>query len=580
MKEHSIYKLYKRLTVYLKPYLPLYVFCSLVNGGAIFLIFSSVGVLLREIMGISVGTGSAESLSQMLIYLTVVMGFAVISSFALLGFTYIEQKIQTKIRRKMINSYLHGEESVLEKFSSVEVLNRINNDLPNCIQLVGYYMEGWIFAPILSGGFSLLLLFQVNGLVALLTLFCALLNVFVVQISSKQQQKQTQAVVKQNSKLLEFMQECVNGRTEVRTFFLEKRFARKQEKQIEELNSRKRMIGKYRAFRRAAVVLVEDCITIVSLLILGNILARKGWIDFRDIMLALPLSDQINQMLVAFGHFRTILRIHEPHMQRVFEIVDLQQEKTWGVTENTKQKRQDLRLEDVSFFYKNRPVLDHISITIPFGKKVAFVGQSGCGKSTLLKLLLGLYEPKEGEIYLGEMPIKNMTKSEWRSYCSYYPQELSFFLMNVTENITMGEKVDQKRIQRIMKSLDKDNFLEKTPKGYETVLGQVQEGFSGGQLQRIALARCLYRKASFLLLDEPISALDANNGKLVRKALEQHGKEDTVIAVTHRLELIENFDCIFVIDKGKIAEQGTHSELLRQNGIYAEMWKNQIGKFA
>lgn len=580
MKEHSIYELYKRLTVYLKPYLPLYVFCSLVNGGAIFLIFSSVGVLLREIMGISVGTGSAQSLSQMLIYLAVVMGFAVISSFALLGFTYIEQKIQAKMRRKMVNSYLHGEESVLEKFSSVEVLNRINSDLPTCVQLVGYYMEGWIFAPILSGGFSLLLLFQVNGLVALLTLFCALLNVFVVQISSKQQQKQTQAVVKQNSKLLEFMQECVNGRTEVRTFFLEKRFARKQEKQIEELNSRKRMIGKYRAFRRAAVVLVEDCITIVSLLILGNILAGKGWIDFRDIMLALPLSDQINQMLVAFGHFRTILRIHEPHMQRVFEIVDLQQEKTGEVTNNTKQKRQDLRLEDVSFFYKNRPVLDHVSITIPFGKKVAFVGQSGCGKSTVLKLLLGLYEPQEGEIYLGEMPIKNMTKSEWRSYCSYYPQELSFLLMNVTENITMGEKVDQKRIQRIMKSLDKDNFLEKMPKGYETVLGQGQEGFSGGQLQRIALARCLYRKASFLLLDEPISALDADNGKRVRKALEQHGKEDTVIAVTHRLELIENFDCIFVIDKGKIAEQGTHSELLRQNGIYAEMWKNQIGKFA
>lgn len=110
-------------------------------------------------------------------------------------------------------------------------------------------------------------------------------------------------------------------------------------------------------------------------------------------------------------------------------------------------------------------------------------------------------------------------------------------------------------------------------------MGQIQEGFSGGQLQRIALARCLYRRAPFLLLDEPISALDADNGNLVRQVLEQHGKEDTVIALTHRLELIENFDWIFVIDKGKIAEQGTHSELLAQNGIYAEMWKNQAGEF-
>ena len=151
--------------------------------------------------------------------------------------------------------------------------------------------------------------------------------------------------------------------------------------------------------------------------------------------------------------------------------------------------------------------------------------------------------------------------------------------MSVIENIAMGENVDQARIQEIMKSLDKAGFLEKTPKGYDTVLGQIQEGFSGGQLQRIALARCLYRRAPFLLLDEPISALDADNGNLVRQVLEQHGKEDTVIAVTHRLELIENFDWIFVIDKGKIAEQGTHSELLAQNGIYAEMWKNQAGEF-
>ncbi len=579
MKEHSIYKLYKRLTAYLKPYLPLYILCSLINGGALFLIFSSVGVLLREIMEISVGTGNTESLSRMLIYLVIVIGFGVISSFALLGFTYIEQKIQAKVRRKMINSYLHGEESTLEKFSPVEVLNRINSDLPACVQLVGYYMDGWIFAPILSGVFSVLLLFQVNSLVALLTFFCALLNVFVIQISSKQQQKQTQAVVKQNSKLLKFMQECINGRTEVRTFFLEMRFAQKQEKQIEELSSGKHMIGKYRAFRRAVVVLVGDCITIVSLLILGNILAEKGWIDFGDIMLALPLSDQINQMLVAFGNFRTILRVHEPHMQRVFEIVDLQQENTGRMTAGTNQKKQDLRLEDVSFSYKNRPVLEHVSMTIPFGKKVTFVGPSGCGKSTILKLLLGLYEPQEGEIYLGETPVKNMAKSEWRSCCSYYPQELSFFFMSVIENIAMGENVDQARIQEIMKSLDKAGFLEKTPKGYDTVLGQIQEGFSGGQLQRIALARCLYRRAPFLLLDEPISALDADNGNLVRQVLEQHGKEDTVIAVTHRLELIENFDWIFVIDKGKIAEQGTHSELLAQNGIYAEMWKNQAGEF-
>lgn len=122
------------------------------------------------------------------------------------------------------------------------------------------------------------------------------------------------------------MQECVQGSTEIRTYFLWKPFEEKQERQLEEIGRKQLQIGKYRAFRRAVVVIVTDCVTIVSLLLLGGFLAGKGIIAFSDVMLALPLSDQIGQMLVAFGNYHTILRIHAPHMERVFEVLDLQQE--------------------------------------------------------------------------------------------------------------------------------------------------------------------------------------------------------------------------------------------------------------
>lgn len=576
MKTLSEHQLYKRLAGCLKRFLPLYAVCCLVNGLTVFLIFSSVGVLLSGVMEIAAGTGGTEKLPQMAAYLVGVLVFSSISGFALLGFTYIEQKIQANIRSGMMDAYLHGREDMLEKLSYVEVLNRISADIPACARLVGYYMHGYVFAPFLSGIFSLILLFCVDIRVALLTFFCALLNVFATQIASKKQQKTNKELVDRKSKLIKFMQECVQGNTEIRMFFLGKQFEEKQEKQLDEIQKKKFLIGEYKAFRRAAVVIVADCITIVSLLLLGGFLASKGVIAFADIMLALPLSDQIGQMLVAFGNYQTILRVNAPHMERIFEVLDLQQEENAAKEGVMNSDKKELRLKDVSFSYQKQTVLDHITMNIPFGKKVALVGDSGSGKSTILKLLLGMYQPQEGEISLGETPITAFPKSEWRKNFSYLPQELSFFLMSIRENIGMEAEPDTERIEEIVKSLGAESFILEAENGYEETLGQTKESFSGGQLQRIALARSLYRNAPFLLMDEPISALDTDNGEIVKNAVEQIGGERTVIAVTHRLELTENFDQIFVVEKGKIVEQGTHRDLLKKNGKYAGMWRSQM----
>lgn len=570
-----MHRLYKRLIGYLKPYMPLYAICSLVNGIALFLLFSSVGILLREVVKNSAAIADREKLIQTFLYLLGIICFTALSGFAVFGFRYIEQKIQTKLRRDMVNTYLHGEEAAVHKFSSTEVLNRINSDLPRCVELVGYYMDGRIFAPVLSGIFSLVFLLETNGLLALATLICSAFNAFAVQIASKKEKEKNAEVLVQKSRLLEFMQECAAGKTEVRTFSLQEHFQKKQEEKLKKLAEKKRRIGKYRGARKALLVMAVDCFTVVSLLLLGNVLARKKWIVFSEVMLALPLADQISQMITAFGDFRTVLRTHQGYMERVFEILDLKQEKTGERKADETQMKQTLRLEGVSFCYEKKTVLDDISIEIPFGKKAAFVGPSGCGKSSVLKLILNLYEPQEGELFLGEIPIRDMVKNQWRNYISYYPQELSFFHTNVAENVGMEGEPDKVRVGEVMKVLDEENFFQKAANGYEMILETAGEEFSGGQLQKIALARCLYRKAPFLLLDEPISAMDEENGKLVEKVLWKYGKDCTVIVITHRLKLIENFDIIFVMDKGKIVEQGKHGELLKLNGRYAGMWKQQ-----
>lgn len=148
--------------------------------------------------------------------------------------------------------------------------------------------------------------------------------------------------------------------------------------------------------------------------------------------------------------------------------------------------------------------------------------------------------------------------------------------MSIRENIGMETKPDTEKIEKLVKSLGAESFILGTGNGYEQTLGQTKESFSGGQLQRIALARGLYRNAPFLLMDEPVSALDTENGEIVKRAIEQYGTDHTVVVVTHRLELTENFDWIYVVEHGRIAEQGTHRELLEKNGRYAGMWKSQM----
>lgn len=576
MNNLSKFQLYRRLLGYLKPFSLLYGVCAVINGGALFLVFSSVGVLLREIMEISIGTESIGKLPQISMYLVGTLAFALISGLSLVGFTYIEQKIQAVIREEMMVSYLHGEEKATQEISSLEVLNRISTDLPNCVRLVGYYMDGWIFTPIMSGSFSLLLLLRVNASVALITFLCAGLNVFVVQFLSGKQQHQSKKIIEEKSRLIVLMQECVKGALEVRSLSLWKHFEKEQEKQLEEIQKRKMMVGMYQAFRRAAVVIATDCITIVSLLLVGGLLSRQGKMDFSDIMLALPLSDQIGQMLVAFGNFQTILRVNAPYMERVFEVVDLPQENYCKNKNQQLQFPKYLRLENVSFAYQDQPVLDRVSLTIPFGKRIAFVGDSGSGKSTVLKLLLRLYQPDAGSIFLGNETSEHFSLEEWRSLFSYMPQETSFFQKSVAENISMESGADIERIKEAAELVIAEEFLRGKQEGYETLLGQEQECFSGGQLQRIALARSFYRNASFLLLDEPTSALDTGTATMVQAAIRLVGKDRTVIAVTHRLELAIDFDEIYVMEKGKIVEHGTHDKLIEKGGKYTRMWNTYM----
>ena len=247
--------------------------------------------------------------------------------------------------------------------------------------------------------------------------------------------------------------------------------------------------------------------------------------------------------------------------------------------------------QNVSFTYPgagNEPVLKEINLKIPKGKTTAIVGVSGSGKTTLLKLLLKFYEPQKGEILLnpglsplgGEgrgTPLSNISHKVWRSHCGVVMQESFLFSDTIAKNIAVGlEKIDMERLRHAAEIANVREFIESLPLGYNTKIGAEGSGISMGQKQRILIARAVYRDPEFIFFDEATNSLDANNEMVILQKLESFFKGRTVIIVAHRLSTVRNADQIIVLDKGVIAEKGTHQELTNLKGEYYTLVKNQL----
>ena len=241
----------------------------------------------------------------------------------------------------------------------------------------------------------------------------------------------------------------------------------------------------------------------------------------------------------------------------------------------------DIEFKDVTFRYGNRaPALDHISFTIPAGKKVALVGSSGSGKSTITKLLLKYYEPEDGEIDINGVNLAEYTNASVRRAISYVPQNVELFSKTIYDNIRvsrMDATLDE--VKEAAKKADAHDFIRHLPLQYNTYLEEAGNGLSGGEKQRIALARAFLKNSNLYILDESTSNLDFATENLIFNMIYNELADRSMLIVAHRLSTVRDCDLILVMDHGKIVERGTHDELLAKEGKYYELWNMQQGIF-
>lgn len=317
----------------------------------------------------------------------------------------------------------------------------------------------------------------------------------------------------------------------------------------------------------------------LALLWIGTMQVINGTMQVGTMLALNALATAFLTPLSSLVNSAQQLQTVRANLERLADILETHPEQYKQQVQEPPRLKGNIQLEHVNFQYdpQGEAILKDISLTIQSGQKVAIVGRTGSGKSTLGRLLLGLYQPNAGAIYYDNLPAKSFNYQAMRAQFGVVLQHVSIFSGSIRQNITLDlPNITFDQVQGAARIAALHEDIMKMPMGYETFVSENGKALSGGQRQRLALARALVQKPAILLLDEATSALDVETELTIEQNL--RALACTQIIIAHRLSTIRNADCILVLDNGKIVEQGTHEELIRANGQYAQLIHNQLAK--
>ena len=311
----------------------------------------------------------------------------------------------------------------------------------------------------------------------------------------------------------------------------------------------------------------------------GIILYLNGSLSPEDFMICLILSLGIVAPLMNFTIHINELKSIEYAINDVKYLLDIPQIKS--TKESVSLKHFDIDLQNVSFSYggdSDKEVLSNISLRIPQNKFCAIVGPSGGGKSTIAKLIARFWDIEKGEIKIGGVNIKDIPLSELLNYVSFVTQDNFLFNASIKENIRLGNiNATDEEVYKAAKAAECHDFIEKLEQGYDTDAGLAGNSLSGGEKQRIAIARMILKNAPIVILDEATAFCDPENESKIQKSIKVLTKGKTLLVIAHRLSTVKNADNIIILEKGKLVDNGTHEELLDRNSLYRSMWISHIG---
>lgn len=507
---------------------------------------------------------------------------AIFSFFRVYWFAEVSEKALASIRKDLYNRLVRLPMLFFTRMRVGELHSRISADLSmiqNAItttfaqflrQLI-ILAGGIAFLVTISGKLSLLIL----GLCPLLVVIAIIFGRFIRKSARKAQDKLAETNV--------IVEETMQGISSVKAFTNELYETRRYAQRIGEVVTIALKNAKYRG---GFVVFATMGLfgAIIGVIWYGARMVLAGEVSIGDLTQFILYATFVGGAMGGFAELYAQLQRVVGATERVLELMEEEKEAISLADEpafqQDKQLRGEIEFENIHFYYPGRPdhpVLQGVSFKARKGERVALVGPSGAGKSTMASLLLRFYEPVSGNILFDGLPSAQYSLTAIRSQIAIVPQDVLLFGGTIRENIAYGKiGADDEAIEEAARKANAHDFIMSFPEGYDTLVGDRGIKLSGGQRQRVAIARALLKDPAILVLDEATSSLDSESERLVQDALEGLMKNRTSVIIAHRLSTIREADKILVLDKGKIAETGTHHELLLKDGLYKHLNELQI----
>ena len=486
-------------------------------------------------------------------------------------------RMQAEMRRDMFRKLERLPYTYYDEHETGSLMSRMTNDLFDISEIAHHGPENIFIAGFTLIG-SFIYLAIINYILALIIFACVPLLIIVTSHFRKQMRKAMRESKVAMAKINASLESSISGIRVTKAFTNtrkeEEKFEVSNESFVKARSSAFNAMGKFFASSQ----FITDVFNIIVLLV-GGIFLYNDFIDIADyssfIISVNMFITPINQLINFVEQFQN----GTTGFKRFLEIMDEEEENVIEGNEICPKLEGDISFEHVSFQYKSskKGILNDISFNIPHGKKVALVGPSGGGKTTICHLIPRFYDINEGTIKLDNKDIKNFTLESLRKQIGIVQQDVFLFGGTIKDNILYGNlDASEEELIDAAKKANIYDYIMSLPNGFDTDIGERGVKLSGGQKQRLSIARIFLKNPSILILDEATSALDNTTELLIQKALDELCKNRTSIVVAHRLSTIRNADKIIVISEGKIKEEGTHEELITQNGAYKLLYNLQF----